>query len=95
MKKVMNLVIGGLQTKIFNLVLTTILLMVAAYTAVIVYQAKSLRLLSEETNEQQRSSIEAISGQTMNAVAVESLNRTAELEAAVADSTFRTVAKDV
>ena len=38
MKKYKNLVIGGIQQKVFNVMLVTILLLVAAYTAVIVYQ---------------------------------------------------------
>ena len=37
MKKYKNLVIGGIQQKVFNLVLVTILLLVAAYTAVILH----------------------------------------------------------
>ena len=36
MKKVKNIVIGGIQQKIFNLVLITILLMMAASTAVLI-----------------------------------------------------------
>ena len=39
MRKVMNLVIGGIQHKVFNLVLIVILLMMAAYTAVIIHQS--------------------------------------------------------
>ena len=38
MKKVRNIVIGGIQQKVFNLVLVTVLLMMAAYTAVVIYQ---------------------------------------------------------
>ena len=34
MRKIRNLVLGGIQQKMFNLVLAVILLMVAAYTVV-------------------------------------------------------------
>ena len=39
MKKIKNIVIGGIQQKVFNLVLIVILLMMAAYTVVIIHQA--------------------------------------------------------
>ena len=95
MKKVMNLVLGGLQHKIFNLALVTVLMVVAVYTAVAVYQASSLRALVTETSGKQAESIETISSQTMDAVASESLGRTTALEAVIADGAFRATAKDV
>ena len=54
MKKYKNLVIGGIQQKVFNLVLVTILLLVAAYTAVIAYQSINLEKLTVETNQRQK-----------------------------------------
>ena len=68
MKKIRNLVIGGIENKIFNLVLVTIVLIVAAYTIVISYQANSLHHLVEKTNAQQKESISEISKTTMDAV---------------------------
>ncbi len=95
MKKIKNWVIGGLQNKIFNLVLITILLVVAAYTAVILYQSGSLVTLVRETNEQQEAAIGAISTQTMDAVASSSLSRSTALEAYIMDSAFRETAAEV
>ena len=95
MKRVLNLVIGGLQNKIFNLVLVTILLIVAAYTAVIVYQTSNLQTLVMETGAKQSESIEEISNRSMDAVATDSLGRTTELEASIADNFFRAAAEDV
>ena len=43
MRKFRNWAIGGIQHKVFNLVLIVIVLMVAAYTAVIIYQTKSIQ----------------------------------------------------
>ena len=68
MKKYKNIVIGGIQQKVFNLVLVTILLMMAAYTVVVIYQADRLSALSSETNEQQKQSITKISQGTLDAV---------------------------
>ena len=73
MKKYKNLVIGGIQQKVFNLVLVTILLLVAAYTAVILYQTSSLKTLTGETNQRQKEAIAEISGTTMDAVVADSL----------------------
>ena len=68
MKKIKNIVIGGIQQKLFNLVLIFIVLVMAAYTVVILHQSSSLNALVTETNEQQKQSIVAISQSTMDAV---------------------------
>ena len=66
MKKIRNIVIGGIQQKVFNLVLIVILLMMAAYTVVIIHQTGRIGSLVAETNERQKQSISAISKQTMD-----------------------------
>ena len=88
MKKFKNLVIGGIQQKVFNLVLVTILLLVAAYTAVIVYQSGSLKKLTAETNLRQKEAIAEISETTMDAVVADSLTSKAEMAAMLADDLF-------
>ena len=88
MKKFKNLVIGGIQQKVFNLVLVTILLLVAAYTAVIVYQSSSLKKLTAETNQRQKEAIAEISETTMDAVVADSLTSKAEMAAMLADDLF-------
>ena len=88
MKKVRNIVIGGIQQKVFNLVLVTVLLMMAAYTAVVIYQSGSLNRLLEETNEQQRQSISAISRGTMDSVLDASFTESTQMQAYIADSYF-------
>ena len=54
MKKIRNLVIGGLEQKIFNLVLFSIILIVLAFMGVAVYQTRSLSSLFQKTNEEQK-----------------------------------------
>ena len=88
MKKVRNIVIGGIQQKVFNLVLITVLLMMAAYTAVVIYQSGSLNRLMEETNEQQRQSISDISRGTMDSVLDASFTESTQMQAYIADSYF-------
>ena len=88
MKKFKNLVIGGIQQKVFNLVLVTILLLIAAYTAVIVYQSSSLKKLTTETNLRQKEAIAEISETTMDTVVADSLTSKAEMAAMLADDLF-------
>ena len=88
MKKFKNLVIGGIQQKVFNLVLVTILLLIAAYTAVIVYQSSSLKKLTAETNLRQKEAIAEISETTMDAIVADSLTSKAEMAAMLADDLF-------
>ena len=88
MKKFKNLVVGGIQQKVFNLVLVTILLLIAAYTAVIVYQSSSLKKLTAETNLRQKEAIAEISETTMDAVVADSLTSKAEMAAMLADDLF-------
>jgi len=88
MKKVGNIVIGGIQQKIFNLVLVTVLLMMAAYTAVVIYQAGALGKLMEETNESQKQSISTISRGTMDSVLDASFTESTQMQAYIANSFF-------
>ena len=95
MKKYKNLVIGGIQQKVFNLVLVTILLLVAAYTAVIAYQSINLEKLTVETNQRQKEAIAEISGTTMDAVVADSLASKAEMSAMLADDLFTKLSSTV
>ncbi len=52
MKKVRNLTLGGIQQKIYNLVLSTIFLIVAAYTAVFFYQGNKINTAVTEISRQ-------------------------------------------
>ena len=85
MKKIRNIVLGGIQQKVFNLVLITIILVVAAYTAVIVYQVGYINTLVTDTNNQQKQSIIATSRETMDAVIQNSLSTDTKMEAMIAD----------
>ena len=95
MKKIRNLVLGGIQHKVFNLVLFTILLMVGAYTAVIINQLSGLKKLVAETNAQQKESISVISRETMEAVVNNSLAESTQMKAFIVNDLFEDVANAV
>ena len=95
MKKIKNISIGGIQQKIFNLVLIMILLVMAAYTIVIFYQGNRLNQLVTETNEKQKQSITSITSQTMDGVISASLSSSTQMKAKIADDMFENVANVV
>lgn len=95
MKKIRNLVIGGLQQKIFNLVLFSIILIVIAFTAVAIYQTQSLTGLFRNTNKEQRDAITESTTAIMEGVIDATMTREADLEAYIANSMFWDVASRV
>ena len=95
MKKIRNLVIGGLQQKIFNLVLFSIILIVLAFMGVAVYQTRSLSSLFQKTSEEQKTAVTDSTTAIMEGVIDTTMTREAALEAYIADSMFREVAAQV
>ena len=81
MKKNRKIKIGGIKQKIFNLVIITIVLVMTAYTAVIMYQSKALTKLVKDTNESQKRSIASISESTMRSVLDSNLTQTTQMQA--------------
>ena len=95
MKIIRGIKIGGLQQKIFNLMLLFIAALIAAYAAVAVYQQKNLKNVVQEASVEQQASITAVSEQTMETVLETSLTRTTALQAYIADDLFADVRTDV
>ncbi|MBR2652915.1 MAG: hypothetical protein IKD59_00030, partial [Lachnospiraceae bacterium] len=95
MKKIRNLVIGGLEQKIFNLVLFSIILIVLAFMGVAVYQTRSLSSLFQKTSEEQKTAVTDSTTAIMEGVIDTTMTREASLEAYIADSMFREVAAQV
>lgn len=75
--------------------LIIILLMMAAYSAVIIYQIGHMEGLVTETNEKQKRSIAAVSQQTMDAVMASSMGQSTQLEAYIANDLFQDLAGTV
>ena len=95
MKKVGKIVLGGLYQKIYNLALYSIILVIAAYTAVLIYQASHLGALFNETNAKQKDSIEEISRQTMDSVLSSTMAGSTRMQAYIANDLFTDVADKV
>lgn len=95
MKKVRNIVLGGIQQKIFNLVLIMILLVMTVYSIVIIYQGNRLNRLIAETNEKQAETLSGITHETMDAVISSSLGSRTQMEAEIADDMFQNLANVV
>ena len=95
MKKIRNLVIGGLQQKIFNLVLLSIILIVLAFMGIAVYQTRSLSSLFQKTSEEQKTAVTDSTTAIMEGVIDTTMTREAALEAYITDSMFRQVAAQV
>ncbi|MCR5511239.1 MAG: SpoIIE family protein phosphatase [Lachnospiraceae bacterium] len=95
MKKIKNLVIGGIQNKVFNLALITIILMIGVFAAVAVYEFRMLSRIFEETHDRQKDSILMLSSQTMDGVVDSSLSTTTDLEAYMADDMFGELKNEV
>ncbi|MBQ9557500.1 MAG: SpoIIE family protein phosphatase [Clostridia bacterium] len=88
MKKFKHITLGGIQQKIFNLVIITIILMMAVYTAVIMYQVSELTDLVSDVSDSQKRSITEISEQTMTAVLDTNLTQSTRMEAYIAEDVF-------
>ena len=65
MRKIRNLIIGGLQQRIFNLVLFTIIIIMTFYTVLAVYQIRRIQDLLEESSEDQQAVITGTANQVM------------------------------
>ncbi|MBQ6325796.1 MAG: SpoIIE family protein phosphatase [Clostridia bacterium] len=95
MKKFKNITFGGIQQKIFNLVLIMLVLIMAAYSVMIVYQMKNLTGLVTETNDAQKEAITAISQETMDAVIAQTQSSRTQMQAYIADDLFSDTADTV
>ena len=95
MRKYKNITFGGIQQKIFNLVLIMLVLLMATYSVMIIYQINHLTGLVSDTNEKQKGAITAISQQTMDAVIAGSLGTQTQLQAYIADDLFSDTADTV
>ena len=95
MKQFRHFTLGGIQQKVFNLVLIMLILVMAAFSVVIYHQMNSITALVTEANEKQKASISSISDQTMNAVVSQSISSGAQTQAQIADDMFSDTADAV
>ena len=95
MKIIRGIKFGGLQQKIFNMMLIFIVMLMAAYAAVSVWNQKNLKRIVNQANEEQQEAIVSISEETMTAVLDSSMVRSTALRAYIADDLFADVQTDV
>ncbi|MBR4341464.1 MAG: SpoIIE family protein phosphatase [Lachnospiraceae bacterium] len=88
MKQFGKFIIGGIETKIFNLVVITIVIVVLAFGAVSYYQSNNLSKLTQETNQKQKESMNSIASNTMSSVVNSSLSESTLLKAYIANGLF-------
>ena len=91
MRKFKNLVIGGIETKIFNLILFTVIVIAGAFLGITLYQGNMLASLTAETSVKQQETTSAIISDTMSTVMRTSMERTTDLEAQLSDGMFRDI----
>ena len=89
MKRIENLVIGGIESKMLALVLISMLLVAAVFVVSMLTQNTMLTKLTQETSERQLASMTGTTTAVIDTVIVENLDRITDLEAAVTDQLFR------
>ncbi|MBQ6595305.1 MAG: SpoIIE family protein phosphatase [Clostridia bacterium] len=95
MKKIKNLVIGGIEQKVFNLILITAVLIAAAFIAGLLYHNRMLADLTAETGEKQLQAVTDITSRVMEQVVDKSMDRTTYLESQISDELFHDLATRV
>ena len=89
MKRIENLVIGGIESKMLALVLISMLLVAAVFVVSMLTQNTMLTKLTQATSERQLASMTGTTTAVIDTVIVENLDRITDLEAAVTDQLFR------
>ena len=95
MRKFRNLVIGGIGTKIFNLIIITLAMVAIAVVGIAMYQRNMLTSLTTETSLKQQEKTSEIISETMGTVARTSMERNTEMEAQITDEMFRDISARV
>ena len=89
MKKIKNLVIGGIESKFAALILISMLLVAAVFVTSMLAQNSMLSKLSQQTNERQLASMTGTTAEVIDSVIVQNMDRITDLEATLTDKLFR------
>ena len=95
MKRFKKLVIGGIQTRIFNLILVTVLVSGIAFLVVTLYHGRIQKQLSEETGQRQWEAVAEVTDTVMDAVVEQSMERTIDMQATASDALFQALERRV
>ena len=89
MRKFKNLVIGGIEQKILNLVLISMILVAAVFLTAMLTQNAYLVNLTSETSEKQISAMTETTEQVMDTVVSQNIESITVLEARLTDDLFK------
>ena len=95
MKKLFGITFGGLQHKILNLVLILILVQIALFAGVTVYNSYHLSKVVGQARTEQQEAIEKVSGDTMKQVVDGSMAKANSLQADTANQKFAEVEDNI
>ena len=88
MKRYKDIVIGGIESKIFNLILISLLVITIAYLTLSLFHSKMLSDLVEESSAKQEESISETTNQVMDLTVKQTLTRANRMEAEIVDEIF-------
>ena len=95
MREIHGMKFGGLQQKIFTMMLLFLAALIGVYTAASLVVQARLTAIVETTNEKQQTSINEVSEMTMEAVLAQSMTQMTALQAYIADDLFSDVRSSV
>ena len=95
MKKFLGFKIGGLKHKILSIVLIIFVLIIASIIVVSYYRTKYLSNTVSAAREEQQIALSNVSTNAMHQVIEESMTRTNEMQAYIADDMFEDIRSDV
>ena len=95
MKQFKNLVIGGIQNKIVNLILLTVILLTLANYAVYMYSSRMLSRVVGESGKRQQETIAEITSSVIDEEVSRTLGRSNKAEALIADRLFKAASNRV
>ena len=89
MKKIRNLVIGGIESKVVSLVITSMLLVAAVFFTCMMTQNSVLTNLTRQTNDEQVASITGTTSEMLDSVITENMDTITGMNAMFMDDLFR------
>jgi len=91
MRRFKNLEIGGIESKIFNLILLTVIVLTVLFVIFSTSQSKMLFALTSETSVRQQQTTSGIISDTMTQVTQISMESITDMEAQIVDEMFQDI----
>ena len=92
MKKIKNVVIGGIETKVVTLIVISMILVAAVFSIAMLTESRLLSDVTQETSEKQITSMTGTTAAVMDQVIVENMNRITGMQAAATNEVFQDMA---